>query len=615
MKKKALPSNEVVHALLVYKDAFRNIGVFSAVINLLMLVPSLYMLQIYDRVLQSRSETTLWMLSGITLGLYAFICMLEYVRSQIAIRIGTQLDMKLNRRVYTAAFETNLRRGDYVAGQALSDLTTLRQFLGGSTLFAFFDAPWFPIYLAVIFLFDFHLGLFALSGSLVLIVLAVINERISRAPLGEANVLSLRSANTATASLRNAEVIEAMGMLKPLQARWFRIHEAFLNKQSEASEKASVVGAWTKFARISLQSMVLGVGALLVLDNLITPGMMIAASILMGKTLSPVEGVIGGWKQWSAVKVAYSRLVTLLEANPPRESSLSLPKPVGQLSVTRLVAGAPGANVAVLKNLSFAMPAGEVLGIVGPSASGKSTLARVLVGVWPALAGDVRLDGANVYQWNKDELGASVGYLPQDIELFAGTVAENIARFGEVDSVAVVESARLAGVHELILQLPKGYGTELGEGGAGLSGGQKQRIGLARALYGSPSLIVLDEPNSNLDEAGEAALARAIALCRERGATVVMVTHRGSILATTTRLLVLRDGTAQAFGPTQEVLRAMQQTQQQQARGKPALKPVQAEAGGTANEADGADPSAPAAPTAAMATSGDVADGTNGKTP
>lgn len=615
MKKKALPSNEVVHALLVYKDAFRNIGVFSAVINLLMLVPSLYMLQIYDRVLQSRSETTLWMLSGITLGLYAFICMLEYVRSQIAIHIGTQLDIKLNRRVYTAAFETNLRRGDYVAGQALSDLTTLRQFLGGSTLFSFFDAPWFPIYLAVIFLFDFHLGLFALGGSLVLMVLAVINERISRAPLGEANALSLRSANTATASLRNAEVIEAMGMLKPLQARWFRIHEAFLNKQSEASEKASVVGAWTKFARISLQSMVLGVGALLVLDNLITPGMMIAASILMGKTLSPVEGVIGGWKQWSAVKVAYGRLVTLLEANPPRESSLSLPKPVGHLSVARLVAGAPGANVPVLKNLSFAMSAGEVLGIVGPSASGKSTLARVLVGVWPALAGDVRLDGANVYQWNKDELGASVGYLPQDIELFAGTVAENIARFGEVDSVAVVEAARLAGVHELILQLPKGYGTELGEGGAGLSGGQKQRIGLARALYGSPSLIVLDEPNSNLDEAGEAALARAIALCRERGATVVMVTHRGSILATTTRLLVLRDGTAQAFGPTQEVLRAMQQAQQQQARGKPALKPVQAEAGGAANEADGADAGAPAALTAATATSDEVADGTNGKTP
>lgn len=622
MRKKALPRNEVVHALLAYKDALRNIGVFSAVINLLMLVPSLYMLQIYDRVLQSRSETTLWMLSGITLGLYAFLSVLEYVRSQIAIRIGSQLDMKLNRRVYTAAFETNLRRGDYMAGQALSDLTTLRQFFGGSTLFAFFDAPWFPIYLAVIFMFDFHLGLFALGGSLVLVALAVINERTSRAPLGEANALSLRSANSATTTLRNAEVIEAMGMLKPLQARWFRIHEAFLHKQSEASEKASVVGAWTKFARISLQSLVLGVGALLVLDNLITPGMMIAASILMGKTLSPVEGVIGGWKQWNAVKAAYGRLVALLDANPPRESTLSLPKPVGHLSVARLVVGAPGANVPVLKNLSFAMSAGEVLGIVGPSASGKSTLARVLVGVWPALAGEVRLDGADVYQWNKDELGASIGYLPQDIELFAGTVADNIARFGEVDSGAVVEAAKLAGVHELILLLPKGYGTELGEGGAGLSGGQKQRIGLARALYGSPSLIVLDEPNSNLDEAGEAALARAVALCRERGATVVMVTHRGSILATTTRLLVLRDGTAQAFGPTQEVLRAMQRVQQQQASGKPVLKPVQSDAGSAANEADGVDQDAAAvanqqgqvAPVAADAVSGHAAAGNIGKT-
>jgi len=569
MKQQALPRGEIMTALLAHKSALRNIGVFSAAINLLMLVPSLYMLQVYDRVLQSRSETTLWMLSAITLALFALISALEYVRSQVAIHVGAHLDAQLNRRVYTAAFETNLRHGGYVAGQALNDLTTLRQFISGSSVFAFFDAPWFPLYLAVIFMFDFHLGLFALGGAVLLITLAVINERISRKPLDEANRLSLRSADSATVTLRNAEAIEAMGMLVPLQTRWLRVHEAFLAKQGEASEKASIVGAWTRFSRISLQSMVLGVGALLVLDNEITAGMMIAASILMGKTLSPVEGVIGGWKQWSAAKSAYYRLHALLEANPVRRSVMPLPRPKGQLTVSRLVAGAPGA-APVLKNVNFALMPGEVLGVIGPSASGKSTLARLLVGVWPALAGDVRLDGADVGQWNKDELGPFVGYLPQDIELFAGTVAENIARFGEVDSEAVVEAARLAGVHDMVLKLPNGYSTELGADGAGLSGGQKQRIALARALYGSPSLIVLDEPNSNLDETGEAALARAVALCRERGATVVIISHRNSILATTNRLLVLQDGTSLAFGPTQEVLRAMQQRTVPQSPSKPA---------------------------------------------
>ncbi|PVY77077.1 ATP-binding cassette subfamily C exporter for protease/lipase [Cupriavidus alkaliphilus] len=569
MSQSAHPGSEILTALRAHKSALRNIGVFSAVINLLMLVPSLYMLQVYDRVLQSRSETTLWMLSAITLGLFALISVLEYVRSQVAIHVGAQLDAQLNRRIYTAAFETNLRQGGYIAGQALNDLTTLRQFISGSTLFAFFDAPWFPLYLGVIFLFDFHLGLFALCGAAVLIALAVVNERISRQPLDEAGRLSLRSAESATVTLRNAEAIEAMGMLGPLQARWLRIHEAFLGKQGEASEKASMVGAWTRFARIALQSMVLGVGALLVLDNQITAGMMIAASILMGKTLSPVEGVIGGWKQWSAVRAAHERLHKLLAANPARRGAMSLPRPRGQLAVSRLVAGAPG-TAPVLKNVNFALPPGEVLGVIGPSASGKSTLARLLVGVWPPLAGEVRLDGADVWQWNKDELGPFVGYLPQDIELFAGTVAENIARFGEVDAETVVEAARLAGVHDMVLKLPKGYGTELGPDGAGLSGGQKQRIALARALYGSPALVVLDEPNSNLDEAGEAALARAITLCRERGATVVIVSHRSNILAVTTRLLVLQDGTSHAFGPTQEVLRAMQQRAQPQHAGKPA---------------------------------------------
>ncbi|TEA69615.1 type I secretion system permease/ATPase [Allopusillimonas ginsengisoli] len=567
---RARPNNELAEVLRKCKRAFVDIGAFSAVINFLMLVPALYMLQVYDRVLQSRNETTLWMLTVIVLGLYAVLASLEYVRTQLAIRIGSKLDFELNRRVCTAAFEANLRHGGSVAGQALNDLTTVRQFVTGPTLFAFLDAPWFPIYVTVIFLFDVQLGLLALAGSLILITLAVINERISRKPLADANVLSLQSSNTAQTTLKNAEVIEAMGMLQPLLNRWYRIHSAFLAKQMEASRKASVIGSWTKLVRISLQSLVLGIGALLVLEDKITAGMMIAASILMGKALGPVEGVLSGWRNWSSFQSAYGRLSALLAANPERNVGLSLPKPEGVITVSHLVAAPPRVSPPVLRNISFKLPKGEVLGIIGPSACGKSTLARVLVGIWPALGGEVRLDGANVYQWNKDELGQAVGYLPQDVELFMGTVAENIARFGDLDSDKVVQAAQLAGVHDLILQLPSGYDTMLGEDGAGLSGGQKQRIGLARALYGSPSLIVLDEPNSNLDEAGEAALARAIAHCRQNGCTVVLITHRANVLATTTRLLVLRDGVMQAFGPTADVLRAMREP-----RGQPPGKAIE----------------------------------------
>lgn len=568
MVSKARPNNELAEVLGKCKRAFLDIGAFSAVINFLMLVPALYMLQVYDRVLQSRSETTLWMLTFIVLGMYAVLAGLEYVRTQVAIRIGSKLDMELNRRVCTAAFEANLRYGGSAAGQALNDLTTVRQFVTGSTLFAFLDAPWFPIYVTVVFLFDVQLGLLALAGSLILILLAIINERISRKVLADANVLSLQSSSTAQTTLKNAEVIEAMGMLQPLLDRWYRIHGAFLAKQLEASKKASIIGSWTKFARISLQSLVLGIGALLVLENRITAGMMIAASILMGKALSPVEGVLSGWRNWSGFRSSYGRLSALLASNPERNVGLSLPRPQGELTVSHLVAAPPRVNPPVLRNISFKLPKGEVLGIIGPSACGKSTLARVLVGIWPALAGDVRLDGADVYQWNKDELGQAVGYLPQDVELFQGTVAENIARFGKIDSDKVVQAAQLAAVHELILQLPAGYDTMLGEDGAGLSGGQKQRIGLARALYDSPSFIVLDEPNSNLDEAGEAALARAIAHCRRNNCTVVLITHRASILAATTRLLVLRDGIMQAFGPTGDVLRAMREARGRQTPGK-----------------------------------------------
>ncbi len=558
-----LPNNEIASTLREFKGAFKTVGVFSAIINLLMLVPSLYMLQVYDRVLPSRNEITLLMLTLMMLGAYIFMSALEFVRSFLLIRLGARLDMKMNKRVYTAAFEQNLKRGGGNAGQALQDLTNIRQFLTGNALFAFFDAPWFPVYIIVIFMFEPSLGVFALCGVAVLVVLAYVNEVVSKKPLSEANSMAIISSNLATNNLRNAEVIEAMGMLPNLMSRWYKLHGRFLQLQGEASEKAGIVQAVTKFVRVSLQSLVLGYGALLAVEGKISPGMMIAGSILLGKATGPIEQLIGVWKQWSSTKSAYQRLNELLEKNPAREAGMSLPKPLGQLTIEAVTAAPPGSPVAIIKGLSFSIFPGDVLGVVGPSGSGKSTLARLMVGVWPAAVGKVRLDGADIYHWNKDELGPHMGYLPQDVELFGGTVAENIARFGEVDSEKVIQAAKRTGVHEMILHLPQGYDTRLGDGGAGLSGGQKQRLGLARALYDDPSLIVLDEPNSNLDDVGEQALLLAVNELRQQGKTIVMITHRTSAISVTNKLLVLRDGVAQFFGPRDDVIAALNNANQQ----------------------------------------------------
>ncbi|MBI3713362.1 MAG: type I secretion system permease/ATPase [Burkholderiales bacterium] len=563
LNKAKLPKNEIMDVLVSFKSVFRTVGVFSAIINMLMLAPSLYMLQVYDRVLQSRNEVTLLMLTLLMLGAYAFMSVLEYVRSFVLIRLGAKLDMEMNKRVYTAAFEQNLKRGGGNAGQALQDLTQIRQFLTGNGLFAFFDAPWFPIYLAVIYMFDVWLGLFATLAVVIMVILAYVNERVSSKPLKEANSMAMISSNLATNNLRNAEVIEAMGMLPNLMGRWFKLHARFLQLQADASEKSGIVTAISKFVRISVQSLVLGLGALLVIEGKMTPGMMIAGSILLGKATGPIDQLIGVWKQWASVKSSYDRLNELLSAHPARQAGMELDKPLGALSVETVTAAPPGSTVAIIKGLNFAIQPGDVLGIIGPSGSGKSTLARLLVGVWPAAVGKVRLDGADIYQWNKDQLGPSIGYLPQDIELFGGTVADNIARFGEVDSEKVILAAKRAGVHEMILHMPKGYDTLLGDGGAGLSGGQKQRLGLARAMYDDPSLLVLDEPNSNLDDVGEQALLVAINDLRQRGKTIVLITHRQSVLAATTKLLLIRDGVAQAFGPRDQVLQALNQAHQQ----------------------------------------------------
>lgn len=579
MKKFQLPKNEVTDALASFKGVFRTVAVFSAIINLLMLVPSLYMLQVYDRVLASRNEVTLLMLTLMMLGGYLLMSVLEMLRSFVLVRVGAQFDLKLNKRVYTAAFEQNLRRGGTNAGQALTDLTTLRQFLTGNALFAFMDAPWFPFYLIVIFLFEPMLGVFALVGTLILVVLAYVNEVMTNKPLSDANTMAVASTAMATNNLRNAEIIESMGMLSNLQSRWFKVHQKFLQLQAEASEKAGIIGSATKFFQVSLQSLILGYGALLVLEGRITAGMMIAASILVGRAMAPVQQVIAVWKSWSSTKSAYTRLLKVLEENPPRRAGMQLPAPQGILTVEGVTAGPPGATVPVLRNIAIGISSGDVVGVIGPSGSGKSTLARILVGVWEAKFGTVRLDGADIYTWNRDELGPHIGYLPQDIELFAGTIAENIARFGEVDAEKVVLAAKRAGVHDMLLRLPDGYDTRLGDGGAGLSGGQKQRLGLARAMYGDPTIIVLDEPNSNLDEVGELALVNAINDLRQRGKTIVLITHRTNAIALTNKLLVLRDGQVAAYGATNQVLAALNKHAQEQQAAQQAAQQAQGQAG------------------------------------
>lgn len=561
---KQVERNEILEAVMVHKKAFWAVGLFSFAINFLYLTPSLYMLQVYDRVVSSRSEFTLVVLSVLCIGLYALMGALEYARSQVLIRVGNAIDEVMSKRVFTATFENNLRAGGGNPSIALNDLNNVRQFVTGNGLFAFLDAPWMPIYLIVIFMLHPSLGIFAVVGALVLVALTYVTEKVSKEPLGLANTHAIAASNFANSNLRNAEVIEAMGMLRPLIKRWYKHQARMLEQQTIASNRAATVSAATKLVRMILQSGALGLGALLVIQGKATPGIMIAGSILMGRALAPVELLIGTWKGFNSARTSYGRLLTLLKVLPPRGTGMSLPTPMGQVTLENVYATPPGAKSAVIKGLNLQIAQGEIVGIIGPSASGKSTLARLIVGVWAAQVGKVRLDGADIYQWNKDELGPSIGYLPQDIELFNGTVAENIARFGDVDGEKVVAAAQKAGVHQMILNLPNGYDTNLGEAGGALSGGQRQRIGIARALYGDPSLIVLDEPNSNLDDVGEAALVASLKVMKQLGKTVIVITHRMNVLQAVDKLLLMRDGTAAAFGPRDQVLQALANANQQQ---------------------------------------------------
>lgn len=563
--------NSLKAALKACKGSFLSVGLFSFFVNALMLVPSFYMLQVYGRVVTSGSISTLVMLTLIMTVLMVTMGSLEWTRSRIMVRVSTKLDVMLSRQVYRASFKRALDSGGMDASaQPLNDLTGLRQFLTGNGLFAFFDAPWLPIYIGVMFLFHPWFGWVAIGSAIVLLFLAFFNEKMTGGPLAEANKQNIAASLYTTKNLRNAEVIESMGMLNTLMSRWALRQKNVLLHQSIASDKGGTISSISKTFRLLVQSLILGLGAYLAVKQEISPGLMIAGSILLGRALAPIDLIIGSWKGFISARAQYARLNEILDKQMEEPQRMPLPAPQGHILVENLIVNAPGSKSPIIKNIGFSVPAGCVVGIIGPSASGKSTLARALLGVWTPQHGVVRLDGADINNWDKDELGPHVGYLPQDIELFEGSISENIARFGTVNAEQVVAAAKTAGVHEMILQLPEGYDTVIGSDGVNLSGGQRQRVGLARAIYGLPRFIVLDEPNSNLDEVGERALALAIQQIKATGATIFIITHRTSILNQLDRLLVMQNGGISAYGPREQV---MAELNAQQAAAQPAPGP------------------------------------------
>lgn len=548
--------NDITAFIAARKSLFTSLALFSALINLLMLVPSVYMLQVYDRVLPSGNEMTLLMLTLMMAGLLVLTGGLDYLRNMLVIRMSNQFDLALNSRIYDAAFQAKLHRTPgHLPLQAQTDLMILRRFITGNGVFAFLDLPWFPLYLLVIALFNPWLGVFACSGAVVLIALALLNERLSGPPLTAANRSSSAAQGMQSSHFAHPETADAMGMQQYLRQRWLHRHCDSLKEQTQASDYSAKIMTTTKTVRLILQSLMLGLGGWLALDNTISPGMMIAGSILLGRALSPVEQVTGVWKSAKESRLAYQRLTALLAAHPEPPQKLALPVPQGNLSVSVMQAGYPACDTPLLHNLHFSLAPGEVLGIIGPSGAGKSALAKLLSGLWPATRGTVRLDGADLCQQDKAVSGTYIGYLPQEIALFPGTIADNIARFDpDPDPENIIRAAQLAQVHELILQLPQGYETLTGADGTGLSGGQRQRIALARALYGSPALIILDEPNVALDDAGLSALISAVNILKEQKKTIVLITHHKPLLSVTDKLLLLSGGRMQLFGPTEKVI-------------------------------------------------------------
>jgi ATP-binding cassette subfamily C exporter for protease/lipase len=555
--------NELSRILWKFRYEFVVAGVFSMVANLLMLTPTIYMLQVYDRVMLSQNMGTLMAVSLITLFFFGVLTFAEWSRSKLLVSSGVRMDELLSKRLFHASYDAYLNPAVKNPSRAFNDLTEVRQFLTGNGIFAFFDAPWAPIYIAVLFMLHPWLGVMAIGFAAVQASLAWWGSNASKPAQAVASKSQQDAGSYLQSKFRNAEVIESMGMLSHLYRRWAEQNTRAMGHALNAQEVSGRVVAWSKFIRYTQQSLALGGGALLVIQGELSPGAMIAANVLMTRALAPIDLMVGTWPGFLSAKEAFVRLRDLLEAHPLRvKNELSI-VPKGDVVLKEVVASAPGRKEPILKGISALMPAGTVTVVLGASGSGKSTLARVLLGIWPHEKGDVLLDGEPILKWDRMGLGPHIGYLPQDIELFDGTIAENIARAGQVVSEKVIAAAEASGLHQMILRFPKGYDTPMGEAGSLLSGGQRQRIGLARALYGEPALVVLDEPNANLDDEGEAALVRAVQVMKSKGKTVVLISHRPGIVGVADRLLILHQGTVQASGPRDGVLAALQKQREE----------------------------------------------------
>lgn len=540
-----------------FKNAFWLIGLFSGIANLLMLAPTIYMLQVFDRVMLSGSDLTLVVMSLVTIYLFLMLALSEWFRSKLLVRAGVRLDHELSSKVFQASFESSLAASGKNPSRAFSDLIELRQFLSGTGTIAFFDAPWTPIYIAVLFLLHPVLGWLAIGFVVIQLAFARFghasvlgpNERSIEATADENRFLQ--------GKLRNAEVVESMGMEESLQKRWLAKRRVTELAQAQSQELTHRLTSTSKFIRYIQQSGSLAVGAVLAIEGAITAGAMIAGNVLTTRALAPIDQMVSGWKAFLSARKAYKRLESLLQSFPERDVALRRMDPEGHIRLQNVFATVPNRAEPILKDISFKVPAGAVTVILGPSGSGKSTLARVLVGIWPNVTGEVLLDERPLSGWSRDELGPHLGYLPQDVELFEGSIAENISRFAEISSDLVVKAAKSAGLHDMILRFPKGYDTPIGEAGRLLSGGQRQRIGLARALYGNPRFIVLDEPNANLDDVGERALMESVLRMKAEGRTVFLISHRPQVLSAADYVLLLGNGQIQAFGPRDAVLAAL----------------------------------------------------------
>ena len=550
----ATNGQDLKKVLFSFRREFLWVGFFSLVANLLMLSPTLYMLQIYDRVLASQSELTLLFLTLIIVVLFVLMAFAEWSRSRLLVRAGVRLDLALNARVFNSSFDAYLGQSKHSLTDAFSQLTGIRQFLTGNGIIALFDAPWTPIYIFIVFMLHPLLGALAIAFAFIQLLMAYIGHRMTYSWVENTTKAESKSKAYLTSKLKNIEAVEAMGMLGNLRGRWLSLHLKHQAALAISSGKQHQQQALTKFLRYCMQSLTLGAAAMLVIEGELSVGAMIAANVLTSRALQPLDLIVGSWRGFVQAKGAYQGLDTLLRTHPEQDSEVHNPIPRGEITLNKLIASSPGRPLPILDNLNVVFKAGQVTAIIGPSGSGKSTLARCLLGIWPHKEGLVLLDKTPIENWNREQLGPFIGYLPQDIELLDGTLAENIGRYNETDSEKIIEAAKRAGIHDMILRFPMGYDTQAGEAGNMLSGGQKQRLGLARAIYGNPSLIVLDEPNANLDDLGESALLQAIKELKVQGKTVFLITHRRNILSVADYLLVLKEGKLVNYGLRDTVL-------------------------------------------------------------